>query len=231
MNLAGTELGVHDRRVDYECVAPFYDALGWLYTGGQIARLELSQARAFAPGSRVLYAGAGTGRELESALAAGARPTALDSSPGMLARARRRLGGAAAGVRFCCEDVLAHQPEQAYDSVVANFFLNVFSQSRMPRVLERLIGWLRPGGTLLIGDFAPPSARVLERTLQRAYYLPPLSLFWLTTGNAWHPLYDYRELAARRGLGLVREERVRVFRWGPRWLSSMTFQKQGHARA
>jgi len=183
----------------------------------------------FAPGARVLYAGVGTGEELLSALAAGARPTALDASPAMLERAQTRLGPRAREVQFCCEDVFAHAAAQPYDTVVANFFLNVFAESLLPRVTRRLTELVCPGGSLLIGDFAPPVANRLARALQRAYYWPPLALFRLLTNNPWHPLYDYRPEVERLGLELVAHHRVRIFGLGPRWLSTLCFVKDADA--
>ena len=215
--------------VNYGRVASVYDLLSWIYTGGQIARLKQHQATRFAPGERVLYAGVGTGEELLSALAVGASPTALDASPAMLERAQKRLGARAREVRFCCEDVFAHATADPYDTVVANFFLNVFAEPLLPRVTRRLAKLIRPGGSLLIGDFAPPVAGRVERALQRAYYWPPLGLFRLLTNNPWHPLYDYRPVVERLGLELVAHDRVPIFGIGPRWLSTLSFAKGADA--
>lgn len=211
-------------------MARVYDLLSWIYTGGQIARLKRGQTAGFAPGARVLYAGVGTGEELMSALDAGALPTALDSSSAMLARARTRVGPRARDVRFCCEDVFAHEAPEPYDTVVANFFLNVFAEAVLPQVVDRLLQLLRPGGKLLIGDFAPPVPHPVERALQRAYYWPPLVLFRLLTRNPWHPLYDYRPLCLRSGFIELAHDRLRIFGVGPRWLSTLSFVKATDAQ-
>jgi SAM-dependent methyltransferase len=213
-----------DGAPDYDKVAGLYDALGLLYTGGQIGRLKQRQLRHLAANQRVLYAGVGTGQELSGAVAAGAIPTALDTSPRMLARARRRLANPES-VRFCCEDIFEHRPRWPYDVVVANFFLNVFSRDTLPHVLERLSNCLTIGGTLLIGDFTGPEGGFWAQSLQRAYYLPPLLLFALLTKNPWHPLYDYSNAARRAGFTLVEQEHVRIFSIGPPWLSTLKFVK------
>jgi len=211
-------------------VASVYDLLSWIYTGGQIARLKRAQALRLAPRTRVLYAGVGTGEELANALVAGAQPTALDASPAMLARARARLGASAREVRFCCEDVFAHSAPEPYDTVVANFFLNVFAESVLPRVVRCMAELVRPGGTFVIGDFAPPVAGAFERALQRAYYSAPVVLFRLLTQNPWHPLYDYRPLVEREGFSLIAHDRVRIFGVGPSWLSTLTFVRTADVR-
>ena len=84
---------------------------------------------------------------------------------------------------------------------------------------------LKPGGVLLVGDFAPPVKNPLGFALQWAYYLVPLVFFWLVTGNAFHGLYDYRKPASQCGLRVEHIDYVRIFGWGPRWLCSMTFIK------
>lgn len=159
------------------------------------------------------------------ALAAGVDLTALDVSARMLERARQRLGTSATNVRFCDEDLFAHQPSEPYDTVVVNFFLNVFAASALPRVLAHLGSLLRPGGRLFVGDFAPPVTGRIERWLQKAYYLPPLTLFWLVTKNPWHPLYDYRPLATQSGFDLCAHHTLPIFGIGPRWLSTLVFEK------
>jgi ubiquinone/menaquinone biosynthesis C-methylase UbiE len=171
----------------------------------------------------VLYAGGGSGVELEAALGSGAKVTWLDQSPEMLDLARQRPGARQA--RFVNGDILSHETGVPYDVVVANFFLNVFSPDDVRRVLAHLVSLLKPGGVLMVGDFAPRVKNPLGRLLQWAYYLVPLVFFWLVTGNAIHGLYDYKKPAADQGLALKSIEHVRIFRWGPRWLCSMTFEK------
>jgi ubiquinone/menaquinone biosynthesis C-methylase UbiE len=211
----------------YRGIAPFYDPLAWLYSGGQIGALKRAQTERLVPGWRVLYAGGGGGVELEAAVARGVNVTWLDRSPEMLAIARRRPGASAA--RFVDEDILSHAPGSVYDAIVANFFLNVFSPEDVFRVLRHLSSLLVPGGVLIVGDFAPASKNPLGLLLQWAYYLVPLVFFWLATGNAFHGLYDYRKPAASCELEVECVEYRRVFGWGPRWLCSMTFKKVEHA--
>lgn len=207
----------------YRGIAPHYDWLAWVYSGGAMSRLKREQARSLTKGLRVLYAGGGSGDELQAAQSTGAEVIWLDQSPEMLEIARLRPGAGA--VSFVSEDIFSHEPTAPYDVVVANFFLNVFSPRNVRLLLEHLASILKPGGVLLVGDFAPPSKNPLGFALQWAYYLIPLVFFWLVTGNAFHGLYDYRKTTPAYGLAVERIDYTRIFGWGPRWLCSMTFTK------
>ena len=151
-----------DRRRSYEIVAPFYEELARMLSLGRIGAAKRSQLDAFAPGTRVLYAGVGSGEDAEQAVRFGLDVVALDLSPRMLARLRGRLGDRAGDVRFHCEDFLAHRGGP-YDALALNFFLNVFDAFEVERVLDHALALLGPsGGRIAIADFAPPR-NALER--------------------------------------------------------------------
>ncbi len=191
---------MHERSADYQRVASVYDGLAALYSGGGIRRAKLAHLTWVQPGERVLYVGSGTGLEAVAARSEGAEVTLLDTSAAMLDRARRRfersgLEVGAPGVELRHEALEAHEPERAYDVVVASFFLNVYGHDALGGAIARLGELVRHGGRLVVTDFAAPSSARTLRAVQRAYYVPPLVLFRVLTRNPWHELYDYaREL-------------------------------------
>ena len=130
----------------YELVAPFYEELARVLSLGRIGRAKRSQLEHVPAGSRVLYAGVGSGEDAEAAVDAGLEVTALDLSPRMLGRLERRLGDRAPRVRFCREDFRAHRGGP-YDALALNFFLNVFGERELDAVLDHAVSLLRPGGT------------------------------------------------------------------------------------
>lgn len=96
-------------------------------------------------GERVLDAGSGTGALLPHLLATGARVTALDLTPAMLAVAEARFAGRA---RFVTGDLASFPGEQDWDAIVCNaMFWNLFDQAA---ALERCRELLVPGGRLVI---------------------------------------------------------------------------------
>jgi demethylmenaquinone methyltransferase/2-methoxy-6-polyprenyl-1,4-benzoquinol methylase len=157
-----------------------------------------------------LYAGVGDGEDAVLAADRQVTLTLLDLSQGMLERAATKFRAADAGsIEFVCGDVLAHERPGHYDVVVANFFLNVFTEPMMEAVLAHLATMLKPGGKLLIGDFAYPRGRLTTRVMQRGYYYLSMFSFWMLGGTSLHPIYDYPQYFAAASL---RSEAVESFR-------------------
>jgi len=182
----------------YDGVAGIYDLLAEAYSLGAIRVCKESHLRTLRAGDRVLFAGGGSGREALLAAKGGARVTVLDLSPAMLGRARRRFQAAGVPVELVLGDVLEHGPPGLYDAVVAHFFLNVFPEPAMREALGHLARLARPGGRVLIADFAPARGRLLPRV----YFGLAVRAFRLLAGNPVHRLYDYGALLPEAGLHL-----------------------------
>ncbi len=198
----------------YERVAPVYDALGDLYSGGAIRRAKMNHLRFVESGQRVLYPGCGTAEEAAAAARSGVNVTLLDTSERMLARAARRFEAEGLRVKVHREAFEEHHPDRPYDAVVASFFFNVFSTNTLDGALETAARLVAPRGKLVIVDFAAaPSSRALE-VFRKVHYLPPLTLFRLVTGNPWHELYDYEARITRHGLPFGAPERIVERAWG-----------------
>lgn len=214
----------------YRFVAPFYDALGSLYSLGAIEATRLQAAQEIEPGQSVLCVGAGTGREAAHALARGAKVTLLDASPEMMAKARDRLqhssGCDPSWYRFIETDVLSYQvePDERFDLIWASFFLNVFEPRELPGVWTHLASLVTPGGRIVVADFSPARGSGLARFAQHAYYFLPLAVFRLVTRNGWHGLYDYHALAQENGHERIDRRDTRLGPGGPRWFQVESFQ-------
>lgn len=131
----------------YDRLAWLYDAASRLYSGGQIHALKASQIGEFQPGYRILYAGVGAGEDAVLAAKHGVMLTVLDASPLMLEQAARkfRAAGVEDKIEIICSDVLKYERPAHYDVVVANFFLNIFSEPSMKIVLAHLAGMNKAG--------------------------------------------------------------------------------------
>jgi demethylmenaquinone methyltransferase/2-methoxy-6-polyprenyl-1,4-benzoquinol methylase len=177
----------------YDRLAWLYDAAAQLYSGGQIQALKSFQIDELQPGDRVLYAGVGGGEDAVLAAKRHVILTLLDTSPLMLERAasKFRAAGIEGSIEVICSDVLKHKRPAHYDVIVANFFLNIFTEPSMRVVLAHLATMLKPGGKLLIGDFAYPQGWSTTRALQRTYYYLSMFAFWLCGGTPLHQIYDY----------------------------------------
>lgn len=177
----------------YRHVSWCYDALSSAYSLGAIDRAKAEHHALIKPGDRVLYAGAGRGREIVGACLRGAEVTCIEPCPAMAARLHRRLSAVGDGFTVVPRPIQSIPAEPAYDLVVAHFFLNVFNTRAMPEVLAHLCGFVKPDGHLVIADFKPSDASTgrLTSLARGAYYRPVNVAGWLLRICALHPVYDY----------------------------------------
>lgn len=188
--------------MNYDRIAPGYAALAQCYSLGRIRACKRWQLRELAAGDRVLYAGAGPGEDALWAARLGARVTVVELAPRMraLAAARFRAASLDRVIELIPGDLLDHHREGHYDRVACNFFLNVFPEPAMVRMLAHLGRLLRYDGKLLLADFAPPGANPLGRALRRAHFGLAVRAFRVLAGNPVHPLYDYAPRLPAAGL-------------------------------
>lgn len=186
----------------YQHVAWAYDLLASAYSLGAIDRAKRWHHHLVEPGNRVLYAGAGRGREIVGTCQLGAELTCIEPCPAMATRLHTRLSMVADGFTVVPTPIQAVPAEPVYDLVIAHFFLNVFDAADMPRVLQHLTGFVKPGGRLVIADFKPATdmAGPIDRVIRSLYYLPVNLAGWLLRICALHPIYDYRPGLAECGL-------------------------------
>lgn len=119
---------------------------------------NLDQARiwleALKPVQHALELACGTGMWTASLLTIARHVTALDASPEMLERARRKVGDAR--VRYQQADLFTWEPGQQYDLVFFAFWLSHVPPERLDDFFARVQRAVRPGGQLFIVDqYAP----------------------------------------------------------------------------
>lgn len=215
-------------RDPYALASWIYDAATAGWSGGAIWR---TRARALAhctPDSTLLIPGPGTGRLAVAAAGRGARVTAVERSPRMLWRCRRRARRHGVTLQLSLGDARDLSTEARFDAVVLEHFLNIFPRPEMERVREEMIMRVRPGGVLTVADFAPldPGGSRLARLAQRLHHVTPLGGCALLTGNAMHPIYDHGlELEERGDLSLMEVHDERSFGIGPSWFRCWTFRR------
>ena len=207
---------------NYDLVARVYDALGMIYSGGQIHAAKNSQLAEMQPGDKVLYVGVGPGEDAVLAAERGAQVTCLDLSAQMLRQAEARMQRHGCQAEFLQTDVLQHDRQNHYDVVVVNFFLNVFSEQQMRDMLAYLVTLVRPAGKLLISDFATPQGNLISRAVQAAYWGITDLFYFLLGLCAWHPIYDYASYFPHVGLELRQEKRFRPYGVGPGGFTALT---------
>ncbi|MFI4859935.1 MAG: class I SAM-dependent methyltransferase [Phycisphaerales bacterium JB063] len=192
----------------YSHVAWCYDAAASAYSLGAIARAKRWHVGRVGSGDRVLYLGAGTGREVAMLCAAqpGAEVVCVEPCAAMAARLRRRLTRWTDRVTIIEEPLSEGVGGGAFDWVCGHFFFNVFDAAAMPRVVAMAASHVKPGGRMVFADFMPGGCSTTQRVLRSAYYRPLNLVGWGLGMCALHPIYDYAPVAT--GLGFEIEARI-----------------------
>jgi demethylmenaquinone methyltransferase/2-methoxy-6-polyprenyl-1,4-benzoquinol methylase len=197
-------------RYGYGPVAAIYDELAAFYSRGRIGETKRLSCEVLKPGDRVLYPGVGRGEEVLSAVRLGAVVTGVDVSAAMLGRLRAGLEREEMSAELVQADVSTLRPEAPYDVIIANYFLNLFDASRAVAMLDHLADWLRPGGLLVVSDFARPSGGIPSRLVSELYYRPVNGLAWAFGLCALHPILDYSTLLDPEKFRIVSVNRLPV---------------------
>ena len=105
-----------------------------------------------------------------------------------------------------------------YDMVMANYFLNVFRRDMMLQILTHLCTCVKPGGSMVIGDFAlPKEGNFFYRAFQKTYWSLAATLYSITADNSVHPIYDYPELLKSLGFEIAEIKYFRIFGMKCHW--------------
>lgn len=198
----------------YWLMGPVYDALSYLFAGNSILECKRSMLTSnnLKPGDKVLFAGIGHGKEAIYAAEQGADVTVVDLSEAMLEKFKQGLNktNKALKINIVHSDIMKVEEFGEYDMVVANFFLNVFDEAFMAEVLNHLIKLGKEDALIVVGDFALPEGNLLARMAKRVYWYLAIGIFWITTGAALHPVYDYRRHMELQGLKMIDKKHSRV---------------------
>jgi len=194
----------------YRIVGPLYDFLSNLYSGRSIHHCKIAMINKdnVKKGDRILFAGVGHGLDAIQAAELGANVTVVDISETMLNQFRQKLkkNNPKLKIRQVHSDILEFNEFKKYDMVVANFFLNVFYQDMMTRVLEQLVRLGKPGAKIVVGDFSYPTGNIFSRAFKVIYWYGAVLFFWLFARNAVHNIYNYPEFMENAGL-VIKEKK------------------------
>src|SRR4051812_26476064 len=131
------------RRYGYD-----HRGLGFRNRSSQEKRFEALLALGDFDGARLLDVGCGFGDFVTFLQRRGVQPvyTGIDLCEPMIARCRERFAGA--GHSFEVADVLAYEPREPYDFVVASGIFGLDAAGARERIaptLRRMVGWSRIG--------------------------------------------------------------------------------------
>jgi SAM-dependent methyltransferase len=105
---------------------------------------------------RVVYLGVGTGRMFAPLAAENPAAIGIERSPQMRTLFQQRHSALAPGRVLLADAATAELPDESVDTVLAPYsFLQVVDPSSLPRLLENIHRWLKPGGRLYADTFSP----------------------------------------------------------------------------
>jgi demethylmenaquinone methyltransferase/2-methoxy-6-polyprenyl-1,4-benzoquinol methylase len=199
-NLTGTERARYVQGM-FARIAHRYDLMNRAMTVGQDVRWrrEVIQRAALPPYGRLLDLGAGTGDLAREALRQSSSASALaaDFTLEMMQAGRRRPEGnftVYQRLAWCAADAQALPlADNSFDAVVSGYLLRNVSNLALSLSEQRRV--LRPGGTIVALDTAPPLHNPLEPLIKFHLHtvIPNLGR-WLTgQADAYHYLPDSTE--------------------------------------
>jgi demethylmenaquinone methyltransferase/2-methoxy-6-polyprenyl-1,4-benzoquinol methylase len=194
----------------YHSLSRVYDGLAAFYSFGEIGASKRVQLESIRRGDRVLYAGAGAGKEILLAARLGARVTAIDLADSMLSQISIKLANEGLSSELIRGDVAQHAPANTYDVVVANYFLNLFDLEHAREMTRHLCRLVAPGGTLVLTDFALPEGGLFARLIAEVYYRPVNWIAWALGFCARHPILDHEKGLAEMNFRVASSQRFPV---------------------
>ena len=190
----------------YWLVGYQYELTGNLYSLGRIPKCKSAMLKHVKPGDKVLVAGVGHGTEAIEASRLGAHVTAVDLSETMLNQFRKRIAkeNPPSEIRVIHDDIFNVKETGQYDMVISNFFLNVFSETRVVEVANHLGTLVKPGGYFVVGEFVLPEKTGWQGIVQKLNWYFAISFYSATTEAVFHPVWNYPALV--EGSGCIIQE-------------------------
>ena len=204
----------------YDFVATFYEQMSTLFSLGQIQASKRHQYDFWQAGEHVLFLGCGCGREVAAAAELGCHVTAVDRSQKMLDKLARRLekrqpNEQRVSTSLICSEIESLPDQPQYDTVVANYFLNCFTEEAMVPLMQKAWRLLKTGGKFMIADVAPPTGGWLARCVNQVYLHSAMLPFWMLGLVQWHRNHDYVPLLENLGSEVKSVARFRLAFVGP----------------
>jgi hypothetical protein len=135
--------------VNYDTIAPFYDRLKRLVFGSHLDRAESYYLDRIGPNAKVLILGGGSGSNL-NLIDQEANITFVELSQVMIKKARAHR---AYNVRFINTDFLQFENGEYSDWIICPFFLDVFAEEDLDRVIKRISSIASSQASIIVTDF------------------------------------------------------------------------------
>ncbi|TDY01249.1 UNVERIFIED_CONTAM: methyltransferase family protein [Lysinibacillus xylanilyticus] len=147
------------------------------------ARKQIFQSIPFNNQQKILFVGVGTGADLELIHHANLNITAIDYSPDMLRKARKKFGNST--ITFLEMDAQKMEFEnESFDIIVASLILSVVPDAT--KCFQEMIRVLKPEGKIIVFDKFVPKNKKLS--LPKMLLRPIISLLGTDIGRSFEEI-------------------------------------------
>lgn len=138
--------------MSFDALAPVYRGLETLVFGNALQRARTEFLPELASCRNVLVVGEGNGRFVHSLAVTNPhiRITCVEQSAEMI-----RLARCKADVEFVHSKIENARLERSYDVIVTNFFLDCFTESELPQIVQKLAADAQSSAIWLVAEFTP----------------------------------------------------------------------------
>ncbi|MCE7996541.1 MAG: class I SAM-dependent methyltransferase [Roseivirga sp.] len=193
------------RKGGFDAVAPLYDTLSYVVFGNALKRAQLAFLEHLPTTGRALVIGGGTGWILKEVVKRrpGLQVDYVEASEKMLALSRRKVASDNHQVNFI-HGTEKSVPSSDYDCIITNFFLDVFSENSLKRVMSLLREKLGSGGMWICTDFRSAGKRNHQFLIWLMH-----RFFGLFASLEANRLLDFRPFFDKEGMILKEESEFR----------------------
>lgn len=195
-------------RIGFNRLSGSYDLLTKLVFWGALQRAQRRGAEQLPKKGRWLVLGGGTGHSAAEMkrLGIGEEIVFLDISDKMVAKAQKRVeavtGKEGQQWKWIVGDALKELPKGPFQGVVLHFFLDLFPEAELPRVIHQIQRQLAPDGCIWVADFRVPKAGI-RRYYARGLTAVMYAFFRFCCGINGKNLPDIPKILAENGMKQV----------------------------
>lgn len=187
---------------NFDRIAPLYDLMSRIVFGQSIIKSQTYFLTSIKPQSRILIIGGGTGQILNylDSLSMPLQVTYIEQSRIMLKKSQNRQPFRKLEVKYILGNELSI-PNVKYEVVLTAFFLDVFQERHLEKVVAILANKLELDGQWMVTDFVQTSIRWQRMLLRLMYFF-----FKHTTGLQGNKLLDFSSYLSALGFAIIQEK-------------------------
>jgi ubiquinone/menaquinone biosynthesis C-methylase UbiE len=151
---------------NFDWIAPVYDQLKFIVFGRTLERATSEILESVKPSDTVLIVGGGTGKVLNYLT----HVTCIDyveKSKNMIRKAKRRNQK---GIHFIHCDFLEWETAKKYDFILLPFFLDVFDEANLIKVVKKVKTLSKPTSLIQVTDFQKSNSFVKSFLIKLMYF-------------------------------------------------------------